>query len=348
MTGSIIHSLLSHRSKCNHFSENESLVGTGEQWGCRSSTSPSRVSLERRNRLFSKGNGSIIAHGWDKMEIPVKLASLLLLIRVFVLALSPLSAYGTEKPIFSQDLRSLGYLISKNGQMISDSSVVAFLSDELLLVAINQKEWMNAEPLNADSPLATLLLFDLAHHKVVQRTELAVAKAGRPAVIPIMNERFVVLNQSGLLPCSKDLKCGLVQPEMEKRRSPLVWIPPLRGGDFQGIGVYRPMGVSASLQRERLKSRAAKHRLDEPTGISLGMVASPQCPLPFRPADHCSSATTCRFSASGWPVIPPKPRPGHTRIVSVIAVNVSCGATQAYSSSSLSSGASAGLSNSIR
>jgi len=31
-----------------------------------------RVSLERRNRLFSKGNGSIIAHGSDKMEIPAK------------------------------------------------------------------------------------------------------------------------------------------------------------------------------------------------------------------------------------------------------------------------------------
>jgi len=30
-----------------------------------------------------------------------------------------------------------------------------------------------------------------------------------------------------------------VQREMERGRSPLVSIPPLRGGDFQGIGVYR-------------------------------------------------------------------------------------------------------------
>jgi len=30
-----------------------------------------------------------------------------------------------------------------------------------------------------------------------------------------------------------------VQREMETIRSPLVSIPPLRGGDFQGIGVYR-------------------------------------------------------------------------------------------------------------
>jgi hypothetical protein len=36
----------------------------------------------------------------------------------------------------------------------------------------------------------------------------------------------------------------LVQSEMEKRRFPLVKNPPLRGGDFQGMGIYRPMAVS--------------------------------------------------------------------------------------------------------
>ena len=35
-------------------------------------TTPSRASLERRNGLFSNGNGGIIAHGWDKMKIPGK------------------------------------------------------------------------------------------------------------------------------------------------------------------------------------------------------------------------------------------------------------------------------------
>jgi hypothetical protein len=37
-------------------------------------------------------------------------------------------------------------------------------------------------------------------------------------------------------------------------------------------------------QRKKLLPCVADHRLDEPTGLSLGMVASPQCPLPFRPA----------------------------------------------------------------
>jgi hypothetical protein len=40
----------------------------------------------------------------------------------------------------------------------------------------------------------------------------------------------------------------------------------------------------------RTSSHAPVHRLDEPTGMSLGMVASPQCPLPFRPAKSGSAA----------------------------------------------------------
>jgi hypothetical protein len=44
---------------------------SGEQRRCRSSTTPSKASLERKNRLFSKGSGGMIAHLRDKMEIPV-------------------------------------------------------------------------------------------------------------------------------------------------------------------------------------------------------------------------------------------------------------------------------------
>jgi hypothetical protein len=61
--------------------------------------------------------------------------------------------------------------------------------------------------------------------------------------------------------------------------SPLVSIPPLRGGDFQGIRVYRS---DVFLGRARKANfRAQPHRLDEPTKLSLGMVASLQSPLLF-------------------------------------------------------------------
>src|SRR5579864_1399492 len=51
----------------------------------------------------------------------------------------------------------------------------------------------------------------------------------------------------------------LVQREMEKQRSPLAQIPPLRGGDFRGMWVYRPMTPSGQCAGERRASRAAGH-----------------------------------------------------------------------------------------
>jgi hypothetical protein len=41
------------------------------------------------------------------------------------------------------------------------------------------------------------------------------------------------------------------------------------------------------------------HRLDEPTGLSLSMVASPQCRFRFARQDHCSGcAVTQGLSTS--------------------------------------------------
>ena len=52
-------------------------------------------------------------------------------------------------------------------------------------------------------------------------------------------------------------------------------------GIFQALGSIDPM---MDKQRKKLLPCAADHRLDEPAKLSLSMVASPQCPLPFRPA----------------------------------------------------------------
>jgi len=63
---------------------------------------------------------------------------------------------------------------------------------------------------------------------------------------------------------------GPAQPETEKRRSPLVSIPPF-GRGFSRHGVFRSDG---GLGGARTSPHAPVHRLDEPTGLSLGMVAS--------------------------------------------------------------------------
>src|SRR5438046_331946 len=78
----------------------------------------------------------------------------------------------------------------------------------------------------------------------------------------------------------------LVQPEMESCRFRIASVPPLRGGDFQGMGVYRSDEVWRKVwEGVRSGARTPRpHRRDEPTGLSLGTVASQQSRLPFHPA----------------------------------------------------------------
>jgi hypothetical protein len=97
----------------------------------------------------------------------------------------------------------------------------------------------------------------------------------------------------------------LVQPEMEKRRSPLVSIPPF-GRGFSRHGVFRPDGGWA----------AQEGALTPPFIVSMSPPGYPSAWLRPRSArfrfarqNHCNSATSCRFSTSGLPVTPPEPRP---------------------------------------
>ena len=73
----------------------------------------------------------------------------------------------------------------------------------------------------------------------------------------------------------------MAQPELERRRAVSEYSA-LSGGDFQGIGSFDAMMGWGAAQEAR--SGAADHRLDEPTRLPLGMVASPQSPLLFHPA----------------------------------------------------------------
>jgi hypothetical protein len=75
-------------------------------------------------------------------------------------------------------------------------------------------------------------------------------------------------------------------------------IPPLRGGDFQGIRVYRS---DVFLGRARKANfRVQQHRLDEPTKLSLGMGRGRdehRCPPP---AQIRTSGLTAYGSSLGY------------------------------------------------
>ena len=111
----------------------------------------------------------------------------------------------------------------------------------------------------------------------------------------------------------------MVQPEMEKRRSPLVSIPPF------GRGFSRHAGLSSD---DSFWSSVCSAREEHPALLDIGSMSPPDYPsawlhpcrarLRFARQDHCSSVTACRFSTS-LARDSARTQTWQTRIVSVIA-----------------------------
>jgi hypothetical protein len=104
--------------------------------------------------------------------------------------------------------------------------------------------------------------------------------------------------------CSSDRDL-LVQPEMEKRRSPLVSIPPF-GRGFSRHGVFRSDGGWAAQERALTPPFIVSM---SPPGYPSAWLRPRSARFRFARQNHCNSATSCRFSTSGLPVTPPEPRP---------------------------------------
>jgi hypothetical protein len=97
----------------------------------------------------------------------------------------------------------------------------------------------------------------------------------------------------------------LVQPEMEKRRSPLVSIRPF-GRGFSRHGVFRSDGGWAAQERALTPPFIVSM---SPPGYPSAWLRPRSARFRFARQNHCNSATSCRFSTSGLPVTPPEPRP---------------------------------------
>ena len=112
-------------------------------------------------------------------------------------------------PIFREDLHSFGYPQKLPHQVFADYTDLAFLSDDLILVSVNARSFANSvEPLNTDNPPSRLLLFDISQKTLVRSSSRTVEKF-MGSVHATHNGNFVVLDQSGIQLCSKDLECGL-------------------------------------------------------------------------------------------------------------------------------------------
>jgi hypothetical protein len=115
-------------------------------------------------------------------------------------------------PIFREDLHPSGYPQKLPHQSLADYTDLTFLSDDLILVSLNERSFANSVgPLNTDKPPSKLLLFDISQKALVRSSERAVEKF-MGSVRATHDGNFVVLDQSGIRVCSKNLECDPPNP----------------------------------------------------------------------------------------------------------------------------------------
>jgi hypothetical protein len=112
-------------------------------------------------------------------------------------------------------LRALIFATSDIGSLVrlpcSQTIQIYFLSNDLLVISINQRSFGPVEKTNADIPESTIVVFDVKRASVTTRGKIAVEKIWG-SVQAINRERFAVLNEKGLQFCDQNLTCEFIAP----------------------------------------------------------------------------------------------------------------------------------------
>lgn len=110
------------------------------------------------------------------------------------------------------DLRSFGYRFTDSTFEFVDYSDLSFLSDDLLVISINQRTFGGPVTLSlADTPESTIVVFDVKRSSVTASGKMSVEKMWS-SVQAISGERFAVLNENGLQFCGQNLRCEPIGP----------------------------------------------------------------------------------------------------------------------------------------
>jgi len=118
----------------------------------------------------------------------------------------------SQAPAFRYDLKSHGLKVDGREEGMASYNQLAFLGDDLLLIAINQTtNNRRVERADVELPPATFLIFDTSQRKLIRTSERPLEKYAY-SVQPLKNERFAIRDQSGVKVCSTDLTCGLPKP----------------------------------------------------------------------------------------------------------------------------------------
>jgi hypothetical protein len=110
-------------------------------------------------------------------------------------------------PIFREDLHAYDYPRKLPHQSLADYTDLAFLSDNLILVSINERFFTGpVEPLSTDKPASRLLVFDISQKALVKTADLSVEKF-MGSVRATHDGKFVALAGPTLRLCSQNLEC---------------------------------------------------------------------------------------------------------------------------------------------
>jgi hypothetical protein len=108
------------------------------------------------------------------------------------------------RPVSALDLRKYGYHLADS---IGDFTEIAFLSNDLLVVSVNQRVNESFMLADADSPKSAVFVMDLKTNGVKRVAEMPIRKSSG-SLHAVSEERFAVLTLDGFKLCSRDLKCG--------------------------------------------------------------------------------------------------------------------------------------------
>ena len=120
-------------------------------------------------------------------------------------------ARAADVPVATLDLSKFGYRTTGSTSSLADYSGLSFLSNDLLVVSINQRSFGSVEPTFADTPESTIIVFDVARANVATVGKMRIEKL-QDSVQAISAERFAALNEKGLQFCDQRLLCEPIVP----------------------------------------------------------------------------------------------------------------------------------------
>jgi hypothetical protein len=112
----------------------------------------------------------------------------------------------SPRPLLREDLRQYGYLTQADNGSITNFTNLNFLSDDLVLVAMNQVVEPSLGMPAAEQRRSELLLFEIQHQILLRRLDLALPMK-QDSIKSTRDGGFIAVTKSGTRLCSAELKC---------------------------------------------------------------------------------------------------------------------------------------------